>query len=61
MVSKRDLGSYFAKSDNATIKSSSQKDKPNASHLMQSASNITGEKEIQLVQQAVKKQVAKSH
>ena len=60
MVSKRDLGSYFAKSDNATVKSS-QKDKSNASHLMQSASNITGEKEIQLVQQAVKKQVAKSH
>ena len=28
---------------------------------MQSASNITSEKEIQLVQQAVKKQVAKSH
>ena len=53
MVSKRDLGSYFAKSDNATVKSSSQKDKPNASYLMQSASNITGEKEIQLVQQAV--------
>ena len=48
MGSKRDLRSYFAKSDNAKVKSSNQKDKPN--YLIQSASTITGESEIQLVQ-----------
>ena len=61
MVSKRDLRSYFAKSDNVHVKSSSQKDKPKASYLIQSASNITVETEIQLIQQEVKKKVAKSH
>ena len=61
MASKRDLRSYLAKSDNSKVKSSSQKDKPKASYLIQSASNITGEAEIQLVQQKVKKHVAKSH
>ena len=61
MASKRDLRSYLAKSDNSKVKSSSQKDKRKASYLIQSASNITGETEIQLVQQKVKKHVAKSH
>ena len=42
-------------------KSRSQKDKPKISYLIQSASNITGETEIQLLQQEVKKPVAKSH
>ena len=59
MDSKRDSRSYFAKSDIAKVKSSRQKDKPKASYL-QSASNITGETEIQLAQQGVKKQVTES-
>ena len=33
MVLKRDLRSYFAKSDNAKVKSNSQKDEPNASYF----------------------------
>ena len=33
MVLKRDLRSYFAKSDNAKVKSSSQTDEPNASYF----------------------------
>ena len=47
MASKRDFWLCFTKSDNAKIKSSSQKDKRNA-YLIQSASNIactTGSKE----------------
>ena len=56
LASKSDLRSYVAKSDNAKVKSSSQKDKPKASYLIQSASNITGETEIQLVQQTAKRQ-----
>ena len=59
LASKSDFRSYVAKSDNAKVKSSSQKDKPKASYLIQSASNITGETEIQLVQEEVKKQTAK--
>ena len=46
MASKRDLRSYFAKSNIAKVESSSQKDKPKASYLIQSASTITGETEI---------------
>ena len=54
MASKTDLRSYFKKIDsNNETSSSSQK-------LFQSASNITGEAEIQYVEQEVKKQVAKS-
>ena len=59
MTSKRDLQSYFAKSDNAKVKSRSQKDKPKASCLIQSALNVSGKTEIYLVQQKWKKQVAK--
>ena len=46
MTSKRDLQSYFAKSDNAKVKSRSQKDKPKASCLIQSALNVSGKTEI---------------
>ena len=58
MASKTDLRSYFKKIDsNNETSSSSQK----APRLFQSASNIiTGEAEIQYVEQEVKKQVAKS-
>ena len=58
MGSKTDLRSYFKKIDsNNELSSSSQK----APRLFQSASNIiTGEAEIQFVEQEVKKQVAKS-
>ena len=55
------MQSYITKSNNAKVKSNSQKDKPKASYLIQYISNITGQTEIQLVQQEVKKQVAKSH
>ena len=57
MASKRDLRSYFVKTDytNKETSSSSQK----VSLVTQSSSNITGEKEIQYVQQEIKKQVAK--
>ena len=63
MASKRDLRSYFTKSDNAKVKSNIQKDKRKCSYPIhiQSASNITGETEIQLVQQEVKKQVTKNN
>ena len=61
MASKRNLQSYFGKSSNAKVKWSTQKDKPKASYLIQSVSNIAGETEIQLVQQEEKKQVSKSH
>ena len=54
MVSERDLGSYFAKDNNAKVKSSGQKYKLNDSYLIRSASNITGETEIQLVQLEIK-------
>ena len=54
MASKTDLRSYFKKIDsNNETSLSSQK-------LFQSASNITGEAEIQYVEQEVKKQVTKS-
>ena len=58
MASKTDLRSYFKKVDsNTETSSSSQK----ASRLFQSTSNIiTGEAEIQYVEQEVKKQVANS-
>ena len=47
MASRRDLRSYFVKSDNPKVKSrSSQKDKLKASYLIQSASNITNETEV---------------
>ena len=57
MDSKRDLRSYFLKTDNTNkeISSSSQK----VSLVIQSSSNITSETEIQYVQQEIKKQVAK--
>ena len=37
IASKRALRSYFAKSDNAKVKSSTQNDKPRTSYLIQSA------------------------
>ena len=57
MASKRDLRSYFVKTDNSNKEtlSSSQK----VSLVIQSSSNITGETEIQYVQDEIKKQVAK--
>ena len=57
LVSKRDLRSYFLKTDNTNkeTSSSSQKD----SLIIQSSTNITGETEIEYVQQEIKKQVAK--
>ena len=57
MASKRDLRSYFVKTDNSNKEtlSSSQK----VSLVIQSSSNITGETEIQYVQGEIKKQVAK--
>ena len=57
MASKRDLRSYFFKADNTNkeISSSSQE----VSLVIQSSSNITGETEIQYVQQEIKKLVAK--
>ena len=61
MASKRDLQSYYAKSDNAKAKWSNQNDKLIASYLIKSTPNITGKIEILLVQQEVKKQVVKSH
>ena len=54
MASERDLGLYFAKDNNAKVKSSGRKYKPNDSYLIRSASNITGETEIQLIQQEIK-------
>ena len=60
MASKRDLRSYFAKSNNAKVKSSIQKYEPKAFFVIQTAPNITGQTVIQLVQAEVKKQVAKS-
>ena len=72
IASKRDLQSYFTKSDNTKVKSRSQKDKPNqgAKKIYQrllilfslhQISNITSETEFQLVQKKVNKQVPKSH
>ena len=55
MASKSDLRSYFIKNDNAKVKSSSRTDEPQTSHFIQSASNIKGVTEIQLVQQEAKK------
>ena len=54
---KRDLRSYFVKADNTNkeILSSSQK----VSLTIQSSSNITGETQIQYLEQEIKKQVAK--
>ena len=57
MSSKTDLRSYFKKISSPVASSSSQK----APRLFQSASNIiTGEADIQYVEQEVKKQAAKS-
>ena len=53
MASKRDLRSYFVKTNN-TNRKSSQKVSP----IIQSFSNNTVEMEIQHVQQKIKKQVA---
>ena len=61
MASKRNLRSYFGKSSHAKVKRSTQKDKPKASHHIQSVSIITGETEIQLMQQEEKRQVSKSY
>ena len=57
MASKRDLWSYFVKTDNTNKETSSNSQ--NVFLIIQSSSNITGEKEIQYVQQVIKKQVAK--
>ena len=61
MALKKDLQSYFAKSDNAKVKSRSQKGKPKDFYFIQSSSNITNETENQLVEHEIKKQVPKSH
>ena len=47
MASKRDLRSYFAKTDNTDKETSSSN--PKVSLIIQSSSNITGETEIQYV------------
>ena len=57
MASKRDLQSYFVKTDNTIKEKSSNNQK--ASFVIQSSSNMTGETEIQYVQQEIKKQVVK--
>ena len=57
MTSKRDLRSYFVKTDNTNKERSSSGQR--VSLVIQSSSNITGETEIQYVQQKIKKQVAK--
>ena len=57
MASKRDLQSYFVKTDNTNKETSSNSQK--VSLVIQSSSNITGEVELQYVQQKIKKQVAK--
>ena len=57
MASKRDLRSYFVKTDNTNKETSSSGQR--VSLVIQSSSNITGETEIQYVQQKIKKQVAK--
>ena len=49
MASKRDFRSYFVKTDNANKKISSSSRK--VSLVIQSSSNVTGETEIQYVQQ----------
>ena len=46
MASKRDLQSYFAKTDNTNKETSSNQ---KVSLIIQSSSNITGETEIQYV------------
>ena len=57
IASKRDLRSYFVKTDSTNKETlpSSQK----VSLVIQSSSNVTNEMEIQYVQQEIKKQVAK--
>ena len=57
MASKRNLRSYFAKIDNTSKGTSSSSQ--NVSLIIQSSSNITGETDIQYVQQEIKKQVVK--
>ena len=57
MASKRDLRSYFVKTNNTNKETSSNSQKVFV--INQSSSNTTGEKEIQYVQQEIKKQVAK--
>ena len=57
MASKRDLRSYFVKTDNTNKETSSSGQR--VSLVIQSSSNITGETDIQYVQQKIKKQVAK--
>ena len=57
MASKRDLQSYFVKTDNTNKETSSSSQK--VSLVIQCSLNITGETEIQYVQQEIKKQVAK--
>ena len=57
MASKRDLRSYFFKTDNTNKETSSSSQE--VSLVIQSSSNITGETEIQYVQQEIKKLVAK--
>ena len=57
MASKRDLQSYFAKTDNTNKETSSGSQK--VSLIIQSSWNITGETEIQYVQQEIQKEVAK--
>ena len=57
MASKRNLRSYFVKIDNTSKETSSSSQ--NVSLIIQSSSNITGETDIQYVQQEIKKQVVK--
>ena len=57
MASKRDLRSYFVKTDSTNKETSSSGQR--VSLVIQSSSNITGETEIQYDQQKIKKQVAK--
>ena len=57
MASKRDLRSFFVKTDNTNKETSSIS--RNVSLIIQSSSNIRGETEIQYDQQEIKKQVAK--
>ena len=57
MPSKRNLRSYFVKIDNTNKETSSSSQ--NVSLIIQSSSNITGETEIQYVQQEIKKRIDK--
>ena len=57
MASKRDLRFYFVKTNNTIKETSSSNQK--VSLVIQSSSNMTGETEIQYVQQEIKKEVVK--